>query len=161
MKTRMRWLPVLAALMMMPACSTPPPRAAAPQMNSPLPAATLPAQPTSMNENTPNAPQVDPALIVPSPTPASPSREVPDDSPAVQAAIAALAAQLNVDAQRITVVSVDEVEWPDGCLGLGKPDQMCTMAIVPGYRVILEVDGTQHEVRTSLDGRQAGVAPTR
>jgi hypothetical protein len=112
-----------------------------------------------MEQNTPNAPQVDPALIVPSPTPASSSREAPEDSPAVQAAITALAAQLNVDAQRISVISVEEVEWPDGCLGITKPDQMCTMAIVPGYRVMLDVDGTPHEVRTNRNGRQIAIAP--
>lgn len=114
-----------------------------------------------MNEITPSAPQVDPGLIVPSATPAQPANEAPVNSPAVQASIAALAKQLNVDPQAITVISVEEVEWPDGCLGLSKPDQMCTQVIVPGYRVILEVNGTQYEVRTSLNGRQVAIAPQR
>jgi hypothetical protein len=83
----------------------------------------------------------------------------PAHSPAVQAAVTALAKQLNIDAQSINVVSMEEVEWPDGCLGLAKPDQMCTQAIVPGYRVMLEVNGKQYEARTSLNARQAVIAP--
>jgi hypothetical protein len=105
------------------------------------------------------APQIDPGLIVPTATTPSTSREAPDDSPAVQAALSALATQLNVEAQSVTVISVEAVEWPDGCLGLAMPDQMCTQAIVPGYRVILEADGTQYEVRTDLNGQRAIVAP--
>ena len=161
MKQHMRTIALLAVLVMLPACSTPPPRTASSATDSPLPAATLPAQPTPMNEITPSAPQVDPGLIVPSATPAQPANEAPVNSPAVQASIAALAKQLNVEPQAITVISVAEVEWPDGCLGLSKPDQMCTQVIVPGYRVILEVNGTQYEVRTSLNGRQVAIAPQR
>lgn len=105
------------------------------------------------------APQVDPNLIVPTETPVSSSMEAPVDSPAVQAAITALAQQLNIDAQSIKVVSVAEVEWPDGCLGLAKPDQMCTQVIVPGYRVMLEANGVQYEVRVSMNGKQVAIAP--
>lgn len=36
---------------------------------------------------------------------------------------------------QIGVVSVTEQKWPDGCLGLPKAEEVCTMAIVPGWRV--------------------------
>jgi hypothetical protein len=36
---------------------------------------------------------------------------------------------------KIGVVSVTEQNWPDGCLGLPKSEEVCTMAIVPGWRV--------------------------
>jgi hypothetical protein len=36
---------------------------------------------------------------------------------------------------QIGVVSVTEQNWPDGCLGLPKSGEICTMAIVPGWRV--------------------------
>jgi hypothetical protein len=57
------------------------------------------------------------------------------------------------------VVSAEEVEWPDGCLGVAKPNQMCTQVIVPGYRVMLEVNGTQYEVRTDKEVKQVEVVP--
>lgn len=101
------------------------------------------------------APDGDPLA---SPSPAS-SMTAPANSPAVQAAIAALAKQLNIDAQSVKVISVEEVEWPDGCLGIAKPDQMCTQVIVPGYRVMLEANAVQYEARTSLNARQAVIVP--
>jgi hypothetical protein len=36
---------------------------------------------------------------------------------------------------QISVVSATEQNWPDGCLGLPKADEVCTMAIVTGWRV--------------------------
>jgi hypothetical protein len=36
---------------------------------------------------------------------------------------------------QIGVVSVTEQNWPGGCLGLPKSGEICTMAIVPGWRV--------------------------
>jgi hypothetical protein len=36
---------------------------------------------------------------------------------------------------QITVVSVTEQNWPDGCLGLPKAEEVCTMAIVIGWRI--------------------------
>jgi formaldehyde-activating enzyme involved in methanogenesis len=36
---------------------------------------------------------------------------------------------------QVGVVSATEQSWPDGCLGLAKADEVCTMAIVSGWRV--------------------------
>jgi hypothetical protein len=36
---------------------------------------------------------------------------------------------------QVAVVSAIEQNWPDGCLGLPKSDEVCSMAIVPGWRV--------------------------
>jgi hypothetical protein len=63
-----------------------------------------------------------------------------------------LAEQLQVDPTTIEVVTVEEVEWRDACLGIQNPDVMCAQVITPGYRIVLEVDGEQHEVHTNLDG---------
>jgi hypothetical protein len=52
------------------------------------------------------------------------------------------------------VVSTEEVEWPDGCLGIQQEGLMCTQAIVPGYRIILEANGREVEYRTNEDGTQ-------
>ena len=47
-----------------------------------------------------------------------------------------------------TVVSVEAVEWRNGCLECAGEGEMCTEAIVPGYRVILESENQQYEYRT-------------
>ncbi len=36
---------------------------------------------------------------------------------------------------QVAVVSATEQSWPDGCLGLAKAEEVCTMAIVAGWRV--------------------------
>ncbi|HEX6385272.1 MAG TPA: hypothetical protein VF177_11430 [Anaerolineae bacterium] len=71
---------------------------------------------------------------------------------AVANAISTLSEELGVDSQEIEVVSFEEREWPDGCLGLGGPDEICTQAIVPGWLVILRAEGQQYEVRTDATG---------
>jgi hypothetical protein len=64
----------------------------------------------------------------------------------------ALADELGVPASDITFEEIEQVDWPDGCLGIHQPDMMCTQAIVPGYRVILSVDDQLYEYHTNLDG---------
>lgn len=75
-----------------------------------------------------------------------------------QAAIAArkaLADKLGIESELlINVVSVEEVEWPDSCLGVSSPDVMCLQVIMPGYRVILESNGRRYEYHTDESGQQ-------
>ena len=84
-----------------------------------------------------------------------PSEEAPlpdEQHPAVQAVIAALAASLNIDLTQITLVSVEAVEWPDGCLGVHRPEVMCSQGIVPGFRIVLEANGEESVYHTNADG---------
>ncbi len=63
-----------------------------------------------------------------------------------------LAERLGVDTAAITVTVYEGVTWRDGSLGCPKPDMMYTMALVPGRRMVLTVDGKDyayHADRTS------------
>ena len=73
---------------------------------------------------------------------------------AQQAAIAALSQSLNLPPGQITLISAEAVQWPDGCLGVQTLGVMCTQAIVPGYKIILEANGKQYEFHTNVDGSQ-------
>ena len=78
---------------------------------------------------------------------------------AVTAAQAALAAQLRLPSpDQVRVVSWQQVDWPNSCLGIAAPDQVCAQVIVEGYRVILEANGARHEYRTDETGRQVSQA---
>jgi hypothetical protein len=44
-----------------------------------------------------------------------------------------------------TVVDVEEVDWPDSCLGAPDPDEVCSQIVTPGYRIIVERDGKRIE----------------
>ena len=61
--------------------------------------------------------------------------------PAVLAAIGAAAAQTGVGPEQVQVVDYEPREWPDGCLGLPGPDEICTQAIVAGWMVRLSLGG--------------------
>jgi len=76
-----------------------------------------------------------------------------DEFPAaIEAARQALADQLGIPIEQVSVVGYNQVDWPDGCLGLGGPAELCLAAITPGYDVRLEAGGEQYAFRTDLDG---------
>ena len=68
------------------------------------------------------------------------------------AALEDLAARFEVSVDEIEVVSVEAMEWPDGCLGVGQPDEVCTQAIVPGFEVLLRFGETVVTYRTNETG---------
>lgn len=60
--------------------------------------------------------------------------------------------------QPVTTIQTMEVlheEWSDGCLGVAQPGQMCTQAIVPGFRVTLRLAGKSYEYHTDQKERIA------
>jgi len=61
----------------------------------------------------------------------------------VALAIADAADRTGVAPDSIEVVAFEEVTWPDGAIGCPQPGEMYTQALVEGYRVLLEVDGSQ------------------
>jgi hypothetical protein len=71
---------------------------------------------------------------------------------AVAAAIEKLSRQLDLSPAQIELVLVEEAEWPDPCLGLPEPDELCAMVITPGYLVELQSGGQSYRFRTDLEG---------
>ncbi len=126
-----------------------------------LAACGAPATPPSIPTSPPSVPTSPPSVLPTMPTsplnpPASPLNPGASPAPGKDAAVANsrndLATRLNVDPGAITVVSVEQVDWPDGCLGVHAPGIMCTMVITPGYRVVLEANGKQYEYHTNKLG---------
>src|SRR5689334_5202300 len=72
--------------------------------------------------------------------------------PAVAAAVQALASQLKIPESQISVVAVEAKQWPDGCLGVPNPGEMCAMHVVPGYHVTLKAGSGTYAFRTSQSG---------
>jgi hypothetical protein len=64
----------------------------------------------------------------------------------LQALRKALVKQFGV--QRFAVVSTSAQNWPDGCLGLAQANEVCTLAIVSGWRIEV-TDGLQNWVYRS------------
>jgi len=70
---------------------------------------------------------------------------------AIQAVLWTLCLQFRTTPNDIELVRWEKVEWPDGCLGVPLRG-MCTQAIVPGYRIMVEVDGQEYEYRSDREG---------
>jgi hypothetical protein len=87
-----------------------------------------------------------PGAVTPDPSvpPTSPGF-VPTGSTDEERAIADLADRFGVEPSAITTVSVEEVTWRSGAIGCPQPDMNYTQSLVPGTRVVLELDGTQYE----------------
>ena len=43
----------------------------------------------------------------------------------------------------LKILEAQMQQWSDGCLGLGKPDELCTQAITSGWRVVV-TDGLKN-----------------
>lgn len=49
---------------------------------------------------------------------------------------------------QVRIIDIEQATWPDTCLGLGRPEEMCAQVTTPGWRVIAEINGQEHEART-------------
>ncbi|GAB4456589.1 MAG: hypothetical protein Kow0070_06940 [Anaerolineales bacterium] len=100
----------------------------------------------------------------PNPSYPNPSYPNPDDNPAAdltpaqQAALALLSQTLNLPSDQLTIASTEAVTWSNGCLDVERPGMMCTQALVEGYRIIIEANGREYEVRTNQTGSMAVIA---
>jgi len=102
------------------------------------------------------------AVVGPSyPGPNDPNRLPPQSapeggSPETLAAITDLVSQdlaqrLALDVSQITVSSSEEVDWPDSSLGCPAPGYAYMQVITPGYKLILQANGTAYEYHTDLN----------
>jgi hypothetical protein len=76
-----------------------------------------------------------------------------------------LAAEQHLDPATVRVLALEPMEWPDGCLGAARPGEICTQAVSPGYRVVLEAGGRRYHYHTDATGNNyrrtvAPVAPS-
>jgi hypothetical protein len=93
------------------------------------------------------------------PIPLAPSGEHPEVPAVIRQAIAE---RLNFDLADLEIEQVEQVDWPDACLGLAGPDEMCAEVITPGFRLTVRHNGELLQIHTDLTGaqiRQAGERP--
>lgn len=110
---------------------------------------------------------------VDSPNPTDPNEvPIPDDAPPIGSAptdatlpddvetsvLQDIATTGNVPAGDLQIMAAQPQAWPDGCLGLGGPDEICTFAVVDGWEVIVSDGESQWVYRTDSDGTIARLA---
>ena len=59
-----------------------------------------------------------------------------------------LASKMGLNVEKIEVVKVEPVDWPDSCLGISTPGIMCSMIVTPGYRIVLRTNNMDYEYHT-------------
>lgn len=79
--------------------------------------------------------------------PAAPAAD-PASQPLVELAQQALAKDLGVSQADVKLVTAEPAEWNDSSLGCPKPGMTYLQVISPGYRIVLEAQGQQHEYHT-------------
>lgn len=87
------------------------------------------------------------------PITATPAEETPAPPAAVLAAQTSLANMLGLpDTQTIVLLSLQPVNWSDTCLETSPQSGACDPANIPGYRVLLTVNGQLYEMHTNSEG---------
>lgn len=92
-----------------------------------------------------------PPVATVAPESASPmTGEVPSDL--LDEILASAAEETGVSASEIEVVQAEAVTWPDGSLGCPEPGMFYTQALIDGYHVLLDADGSELDYRVGNGG---------
>ncbi len=59
---------------------------------------------------------------------------------------------LGVPVESLQLETLEPMEWPDGCLGLGGPDESCVAAVTPGWLLVFSADGQEYRFRADQTG---------
>lgn len=73
----------------------------------------------------------------------------PEVAAAIQNQISQL---LAVPVESIQIEQVEKVDWPDGCLGLGQPNETCIQALTPGWLLVFNINGQEFRFRADETG---------
>ena len=64
-----------------------------------------------------------------------------------------LSRQVGIPVEKLRITESSRKTWPDGCLGLSKPDELCTQALVEGWHITLSDNSQTWVYRTDNKGR--------
>ena len=114
----------------------------------------------SGSPTTAGTPAPSPSRPLPSGLPSPTALPTGGGTPVTGEVPAALLAEIVADAALrsgvaeadIVVVRGESVTWSDGSLGCPQPGMNYTQALVPGYWVVLDADGTEYDYRASARG---------
>jgi hypothetical protein len=81
---------------------------------------------------------------------------------AVEAAVRKdLARRTQISPEQFKLQSARRETWPDGCLGLGKPEELCTQSLVSGWRVEMTYHHQVWVYRTNQTGTNLRTGDTK
>jgi hypothetical protein len=86
-------------------------------------------------KNLETTPAVTPAASEPSQTGESDAPTAALSSEVSDRFLEFVAQDLDIPIFELTIAKVEPATWPDGCLGLAAPDEICTQALVNGWQI--------------------------
>ena len=84
------------------------------------------------------------------PAPSAATGDIPEQL--LDAVIEEAAAGAGVDPADVEVLTAEAVTWSDGSIGCPEPGMAYTQALVPGYRVVVEIDGARLNFHSDASG---------
>ncbi|MGB3695586.1 MAG: hypothetical protein WA865_00890 [Spirulinaceae cyanobacterium] len=77
-----------------------------------------------------------PSLTQETPSVNAPTANFPEEL--ANRVIKDLSQRTNIPADQLSVYRKSQETWTDGCLGLGKPEELCSAALVEGWQVVVK-----------------------
>ena len=71
----------------------------------------------------------------------------------IEAVLNKIGEQTSIPSDNLQVQETEAHTWSDGCLGLAKPDEFCSQALVEGWRVTVSDGQTTWVYRTDATGK--------
>lgn len=68
-----------------------------------------------------------------------------------QAVLETVSAEQKVPVSQLEIVTATAADWPDSCLGLAGPDEICAQMITPGWALTITDGQNTWQYRTDLD----------
>jgi hypothetical protein len=59
---------------------------------------------------------------------------------------------LGVTVENIQITKVEQMDWPNVCLGLPQGDEVCTEVITPGWLLTFNINGQEYKYRVDKTG---------
>jgi len=59
---------------------------------------------------------------------------------------------MGVALENIEITNVEQMDWPNGCLGLPEGDEACVEAITPGWLLTFNINNQEHKFRVDQTG---------
>ncbi len=69
------------------------------------------------------------------------------------AVLSDLSRRVRIPSTKLKIIKYSRETWSDGCLGLSKPDELCTQVLVEGWRVVVSNSRQTWIYRTNGNGQ--------
>jgi hypothetical protein len=102
-------------------------------------------------DDTPSAPPGD-DVVIGEPAECSADLPIACERRATDAAAADLQDRLGIGPDDLTITDVDPTEFPNACLGVQAPDEVCAEVITPGYVIYIDALGETYVYHADSQG---------